>query len=119
MVFANNTAFGYGNDIATFPKKTVAYQDEALNMVPGIVAINVGLALRDGFGQIVKGTASVSLPFIFESWICASGACCIEESLGPAFFVPFDSESKISNSLPLDQAIRCLLDSPDYIRRNQ
>ena len=82
-------------------------------MVPGIDAMNVGLALRDGFDQIVKGTANVSLPFIFESWLCASGACGIEESLGPAFFVPFDSESGISDSLPLYQTIRCVLDSPN------
>ena len=113
IVLTNNTAFGYGNDIATFPKKTVVHQDYALAMVPGIDFLNVGLALSDGFGQIVKGTAKVLLPFIFESWLCASAACGIEQSLGPTFFVPFDSASGISNSLPLNQRVTCALDSPN------
>jgi hypothetical protein len=103
----NNTAYAYGNDIATAPHEFVAFGSDALSLVPMIDILNVSLLLKDRFGHIVKGTADIPIPYILEFWTCPSGLCKIQHSLSPLSFLSFDPESGIADTLTIKQTIPC------------
>jgi hypothetical protein len=103
----NNIAFAYGNDIATSPYETVALGGASMNLIPMITFVNISLILKDRFGQIIKGTADIPIPYILESWSCSTALCSIQHSLSPLKFLLFDPESGIADALTLRQTIPC------------
>jgi hypothetical protein len=107
MEMANNSAYAYGNDIATSPYETVTLGVSSFSMIPMISLINVSLILRDTFGQIVKGTPEFPIPYVLESWTCSSARCRVQHSLSPLTFLTFDAKSGIADSLILKQTIPC------------
>ena len=102
----NNSAFAYGNDIATSPYESVVLENTFLSLIPMINLVNVSLLLKDSFGQKIKGTVDIPIPYILESWVCSSDACEIQESLSPLTFLTFDP-SGIANSVAVKQTIPC------------
>jgi hypothetical protein len=108
----NNSAFAYGNDIATSPYEIMALGDasKSLRLIPMITPVNVSMILKDRFGQIVKGTTDVPIPYILQSWTCNSALCRIQNSLSPLKFLSFDSESGVADTLTLQQTIPCSRD---------
>jgi hypothetical protein len=107
LELVNNSAHAYGNDIATSPYETVALGGASLSLVPMMSVVNVSLVLKDAFGQIVKGTSDIPIPYLLESWSCSSARCRVQHSLSPLKFMSFDSESGIADSLILKQTIPC------------
>ena len=105
--FINNSARGYGNDIATAPKHIVASGGMNLSLIPKIDPVNVSLLLKDSFGQIIRGTADIPIPYILEAWTCSSAACRVQHSLNPIVFFSFDPESGIVDTLASHQTIVC------------
>jgi hypothetical protein len=113
MVFSNNTAMGYGEDISTLPCLLVVVGDVSTSMIPGIDLLNVSIALKDCFDNRVKGTSRIPIPYILNFWICPSEACSIEQSLSPLKFLSFNSVSGISSSLEAEQTVLCSSSSPN------
>jgi hypothetical protein len=109
LILTNNTAFGYGDSIATLPCDLKVLGDTYLQMIPGIDFLNVSLYLKDCLDQHIKGTAKLPLPYILDYWSCSSGRCGIGQTLAPIQFLAFNSESGISHSLTAAQTIRCAL----------
>jgi hypothetical protein len=107
LELVNNSAYAYGNDIATSPYETVALGDNSFDLIPMISLVNVSVLLRDTFGQIVKGTSDIPIPYILELWTCSSARCRVQHSLSPLIFLPFDSTSGIADSSTLKQTIPC------------
>jgi hypothetical protein len=103
----NNTAYAYGNDIATSPYESVALGGAFLSLIPMISLVNVSMFLKDRFGQTVKGTTDIPIPYILQSWTCYSSYCKIQHSLSPLKFLSFDSQSGIADTLTLEQTIPC------------
>ncbi len=66
----NNSAHAYGNDIATSPYETVALGGAFMSLIPMISLVNVSMLLKDRFGQTVKGTTDIPIPYILQSWTC-------------------------------------------------
>ena len=110
--FIDNAAAGYGAELATMPYELVLITNNSTEMVPGVDFIDVAIALKDSIGQLVKGTATLPVPYILEAWVCRNSSCGIEKSLVPLKFLSFDSISGISKSLESEQTIRCVEGSP-------
>ncbi len=111
--FHKNRAYAYGHDVATVPNKVFFLWEGAspISMVPGIDVLNVSLGLKDGLGQIIRGTAELPVPYIFQSWVCSSSSqaesCGIQQSLVPLAFFSVSAESGVASTLPMDQTIVC------------
>jgi hypothetical protein len=103
----NNLAYAYGNNIATSPYETVSLGDTSLSLIPMITPMNVHMLMKDRFGQIVKGTAEIQIPYILESWTCSSVLCRIQHSLSPLTFLSFDPESGIADTSAFKKIIPC------------
>ena len=85
-----------GNDVATEPQNFVLSRlGEHSTLVPGIEAFNITVQLKDGLGQIVKGSSLVPNTRVVTALVCDSGSvkCTISSSLNrQVFFLPFDLE---------------------------
>ena len=106
----NNSAVGYGNNLATTPKETGWARKLQRSLVPGIDYFNASFVLRDAFGQQIQGSHRVPVQYILESWSCSSNlstACNVAESTSPLRFLSFDSESGLSSTLDTGQTVRC------------
>jgi hypothetical protein len=113
LSLTNNTAVAYGGDVASLPCDSFVVTDAPASIIPGIDLLNVSIALKDCFGQVVKGTPEISIPYILDFWICSIGACSIEQSLAPLKFVSFDSVSGIGSSLAAEQTVLCAESTPN------
>ncbi len=107
LELVNNSAYAYGNDIATSPYKTVALGDPSFSLIPMISVVNVSLVLKDMFGQIVKGTSQIPIPYLLESWTCSSARCRVQHSLSPLTFLSLDPVSGIADYSVLRQTVPC------------
>jgi hypothetical protein len=107
MELINNSALAYGNDIATSPFEIVALGSTSMSLVPMINPVNASLLLKDRFGQIVKGTKEISIPYILESWTCPSTLCNIQHSLNPLAFLSFDPETGIADATASNLMVPC------------
>ena len=105
----NNTAGGYGDNIATSPYNIVPVGDRAsLSLTPMISFVNVSMMLKDSFGQILKGTPNIPIAYILEAWTCSTADCTIQTSLSPLTFLTFDPESGIADSATLKLSSPCV-----------
>ena len=111
VLLRNNSAKGYGGEIATDPFETVTVSKPPHSITPGIDIVNVNIALRDGFGQLIKNSGVLSSPYLLEFWVCPSTSCGVEESLTPLKFLSFDSVSGISSAIQADQTIQCAINT--------
>jgi hypothetical protein len=108
----NNSALGYGDYLATYPLETFVVDSGLAKMIPGIDVLNASLVMKDALGQIVKGTAEVTMPYILESWSCPQSACATKQSQNPHFYIPFDSVSGIGSTFPSNRTIACAIGDP-------
>ena len=106
-MLTNNSAHAYGGDIATSPYELLRMRDHNLSLIPGIDSVNVGLLMKDGFGQMIKGTTDYPIPYILEWWTCPLASCGVQSSLSPLSFLSFDTYSGVANTSRSKQSVVC------------